>query len=267
MILDHLAAASRVRGAHLPTGGYPPSAHRPVSLAGAIRNASNRHAVIAEIKPASPSMGAIRMIPDPGELGAALAGGGCVGLSVLTEPELFGGSVEALQQVRARTTIPILRKDFITDLRQIAETQAISADAVLLIARLLGDDLPTFVRAALDAGLEPLVEVHTEEEMDSALATSTPLIGINNRDLATLQIDRSVTRRLAHLAAGAGRVVISESGIKTPGNLMELTPFADAFLIGTAVMAAPDPVTALKGFIHAGYQGENDENEKRETRD
>jgi indole-3-glycerol phosphate synthase len=267
MILDRLAAASRVRAALLPIEGHPSSAHRPVSLAGAIRNTSDRHAVIAEIKPASPSIGAIRRIPDPGELGAALAEGGCIALSVLTEPELFEGSVEALQQVRARTTVPILRKDFITDLRQIAETQAIGADAVLLIARLLGDDLPAFVDAALDAGLEPLVEVHTEEEMNAALATSTPLIGINNRDLATLQIDRSVTRRLAYLAAGAGRVVISESGIKTPGDLMELTPFANAFLIGTAVMAAPDPVTALKGFIHAGDQGKTDENEKRETRD
>ncbi len=265
MILDHLAATSGARAALLPDGGYPLSHHQPVSLAGAIRMNRARHAVIAEIKPASPSQGAIRTIPDPGPLGAALAGAGCVGLSVLTEPELFGGSVEVLQQVRAATTVPILRKDFITDLRQIAETRAIGADAVLLIARILGDDLPTFVDAALDAGLEPLVEVHNEEELDAALATSTPLIGINNRDLATLVIDRSVTRRLAHLTAGAGRVVISESGIKTPGDLLELTPFADAFLIGTALMAAQDPVTALGEFIHAGNQGEPDESEKRET--
>lgn len=253
MILDHLAAASRARAALLPTSGYPLSSHQPVSLARAIRDAGERHAVIAEIKPASPSQGAIRTIPDAGSLGAALAGAGCVGLSVLTEPELFGGSVQALQQVRAATTVPILRKDFITDLRQIAETRAMGADAALLIARLLGDDLPLFVGAALDAKLEPLVEVHTEDELNAALATGTPLIGINNRDLATLEIDRSVTRRLAHLAAGAGRIVISESGIRTPGDLLELTPFADAFLIGTAVMAAPDPVMALKGFIHAGH--------------
>lgn len=266
MILDHLAAASRTRAAHLPTsGGFPPSAHRPISLVGEIRNVSDRNAVIAEIKPASPSMGAIRTIQDAGNLGAALVGAGCVGLSVLTEPEWFGGSVEVLQQVRAATTVPILRKDFITDLRQIAETRAIGADAVLLIARILGDDLPVFVDAALNAGLEPLVEVHTEEELNAALATSTPLIGINNRDLATLVIDRSVTRRLARLASEAGRVVISESGIRTPGDLLELTPFADAFLIGTAVMAAPDPVTALAGFVHAGGERRTDANEKTET--
>ena len=266
MILDHLAAASRARAALLPTDGYPPPPYQPVSLARAIRDTRERHAVIAEIKPASPSQGAIRTIPDAGPLGAALAGAGCAGLSVLTEPEQFGGSIQALQQVRAATTVPILRKDFIVDLRQIAETRAIGADAVLLIARLLGDDLPLFIGAALDAGLEPLVEVHTEEELSAALTTDTLLIGINNRDLATLRIDRSVTLRLAHQAAGAGRIVISESGIRTPEDLLELSPFADAFLIGTALMAAPDPVMALKGFIHAGYQGEGTD-ENRQTRD
>jgi indole-3-glycerol phosphate synthase len=265
MILDDLAAASRARADQLPTD-QPSSSHRPVSLAGAIRESRGRHAVIAEIKPASPSEGAIRTISDPGALGRALAGAGCVGLSVLTEPGRFGGSVETLRQVRAATTAPILRKDFIVDLRQIAETRAIGADAVLLIARLLKDDLSRFVEAALDVGLEPLVEVHTEVELSAALATGTPLIGINNRDLATLRIDRTVTRRLAPLAAGAGRAIVSESGIRTPTDLLELAPFAGAFLIGTALMAAPDPVRALKGFIHAGYQGENMD-EQREIRE
>lgn len=261
MILDDLAAASRIRADQLPAD-QTPSSHRPISLASAIREIRGRHAVIAEIKPASPSEGAIRTVSDPGALGRALAMAGCTGLSVLTEPGRFRGSIEALGQVRAATTVPILRKDFIVDLRQIAETRAIGADAVLLIARLLGDDLPEFVDAALDAGLEPLVEVHTKEELSAALMTDAPLIGINNRDLTTFRIDRSVTTRLAPMAARAGRTVICESGIRTPDDLLDLAPYAGAFLIGTALMAAPDPITALQGFIHAGYQGENTDEER-----
>jgi indole-3-glycerol phosphate synthase len=179
------------------------------------------------------------------------ASGGCSALSVLTEPEFFHGRPEFIPAIRPEIQVPVLRKDFIIDERQLAETAALGADAVLLIARVLGDRLPDMVESALAYGLEPLVEVHSGGEVMSALATGTCMIGINNRDLDTLRIDLSTTLRLAPVIREAGLKVVSESGLLWPCDVRRLRSSADGFLIGSAIMSAKDPVKRLEGFLYA----------------
>ena len=145
----------------------------------------------------------------------------------------------------------MLRKDFIIDPRQLEETRSLGADAVLLIAAILGDRLNGFVERAMALGLEPLVEVHTRREAEIALATGAELIGVNNRDLQTMKIDLGTTLALGPGIRGAGRQVISESGIRTPGDIRALRPACNAFLIGTSIMASEDPRKALEEFVCA----------------
>ncbi len=130
-------------------------------------------------------------------MAGVLEQGGCIALSVLTEPYFFGGTCKDIARVKSAVSLPVLRKDFIIDERQIPESRALGADAVLLIAAVLKDRLPGFVDLVLDYGLEPLVEVRTGAEAEVALSTEATLIGINNRDLTTLGIDRSTTRILS----------------------------------------------------------------------
>jgi indole-3-glycerol phosphate synthase len=203
------------------------------------------------LKYASPSRGVLKRDPAPEIIAREFGDAGAVAVSVLTEPLFFGGSVENLARVRSVVSLPILRKDFIIDERQLHETRLLGADAVLLIARVLGEELPRFVESACDLGLEPLVEVHDRAEMDLALATGADLIGINNRDLSTLRIDLHTTRRLADLVHDAGRVVVSESGIQWPYDIRSLRDCCDAFLIGSAVMTAPDRRKRLEGLVFA----------------
>lgn len=213
MFLDDVIATTRMRCASLPTE-RPFQASSPVrSLRDAIEAHPPGHAIIAEIKPASPTNGRFRQIADIGALAAELAGAGACALSVLTEPVFFGGSPENLGRVRAATAVPVLRKDFIIDERQLAETRVLDGDAVLLIARLLGGRLGTYVDLAHEVGLEPLVEVQSEREAELALATDAALIGVNNRDLGTLRVDLSTTARLAPRIREAGVTVVSMSGI------------------------------------------------------
>ncbi len=251
MILDEIIRCTGRRVAALPD---PPAVDRSTpacSLAAAIRACRDRNAVIAELKYASPSRGVLRTEPDPGALAAEFVAGGAVALSVLTEPSFFGGSTENLVRARRAASVPILRKDFIIDPRQLAETKAIGADAVLLIARVLGENLSAFVDLAFDLGLEPLVEIHNRDEAELALATDAELIGINNRDLSTLKIDISTTRRLSGLVADEGRTVVSESGILWPYDVRNLRDCCDAFLIGSAIMSAKNRKKRLEGFVFA----------------
>ena len=161
------------------------------------------------------------------------------------------GSAENLVRARAAVSIPVLRKDFIIDERQVSETRAMGADAVLLIARILGDDLSRFVDAAHEVGLDALVEVRNRDEVEAALATEADLIGINNRDLGTFRVDLSTTRRLADLVRDEGRLVVSESGILWPYDVRSLCDCCDAFLVGSAIMNARDPKRRLEGFVFA----------------
>lgn len=248
VIMDEILRRTRERVAALPA--VPDSDRQPVSLTRAIRECRDRNPVIAEVKFASPSRGPIHPPGDPAAIAREYVAGGAVAISVLTEPFFFGGSPEKLAAVRRAVSVPILRKDFIIDPRQIPETKALGADAVLLIAAVLGPELASFVDGARELGLEPLVEVHTREEADLAVDAGADLIGINNRDLRTMSVDLTTTRRLAgHL--GPGRTIVSESGIRWPFDVRSLRDCCDGFLIGSALMADADRKKKLEGFVYA----------------
>lgn len=251
MILDAILETTRERVRALEGRPLPQPVHHPRSLAGAICEAAAGNAIIAEVKFSSPTRGSIRARTPPDELARELVSGGCCALSVLTEPSFFGGSPDDLARVRRAVEVPVLRKDFIIDPLQLEETRSLGADSVLLIACLLGDRLPDFVERALALGLEPLVEVHTREEAGIALLTGASLIGVNNRDLQTMQIDLGTTLALGPGLREAGRRVVSESGIRTPQDIRTLRPACDAFLIGSSVMASDDPRKALEGLVCA----------------
>ena len=251
MILDEIIRRTEKRVALLPATFPENGTKAHVSLIDAIRNKNGKNAVIAEIKCASPSRGTIRRNVDMTMMAGALAGSGCVALSVLTEPYFFGGTGQDIARVKSAVSIPVLRKDFIIDEQQIAETRALGADAVLLIAAVLKERLPVFVDLTQDYGLEPLVEVHNAEEIKIALATRTELIGINNRNLATLAIDRSTTRLLSQSVRSAGRTIVSESGMRSADDIREMKPYCDAFLIGSSIMAHVRPEKKLEEFVCA----------------
>jgi indole-3-glycerol phosphate synthase len=252
VILDDIVRRTEERVALLENepvhGGVPRSG---MDLSEAIVSAGYRHAVIAEIKPASPSSGTLSTDPAIEAIAEAYVRGGCTALSVVTEPFYFGGNIENISRARSVADVPILRKDFIIDERQVYETAALGADAVLLIARLLGSDLARFVDVALDLGIEPLVEIHNGDDLALAAATGCTLIGINNRNLCTMEMDLTTTTRLSEQVRRSGRLVVAESGIRTPGDVRRLSRYCDAFLIGTALMAAEDRKTTLEGFVYA----------------
>ncbi|MGA2917895.1 indole-3-glycerol phosphate synthase TrpC [Methanoregula sp.] len=251
MILDEIVRRSERRAALLPATFPEPPSRIHASLAGAIRGKNGKNAVIAEIKCTSPSGGMIRRNVDMAQMAGVLAEGGCVALSVLTEPYFFGGTGQDIARVRSAVNLPILRKDFIIDERQLAESRALGADAVLLIAAVLGARLPDFVDRAADYGLEPLVEVHNPEEVESALDTKAILIGINNRNLSTMTIDRSTTRILSKSVCREGRLIVSESGMRSADDVREMKQYCDAFLIGSSIMAHEHPRKKLEEFVCA----------------
>jgi indole-3-glycerol phosphate synthase len=251
MILDEIIRRTQKRVALLPET-FPENGTRShASLIDAIQKRNGRNAVIAEIKCASPSRGIIRRNVDMTMMAGALAGRGCVALSVLTEPYFFGGTGQDIARVKSAVGIPVLRKDFIIDERQITESRALGADAILLIAAVLKERLPAFVNLTQEFGLEPLVEVHTGSEVETALSTNAELIGINNRNLSTLRIDRSTTRFLSDSIRSAGRMIVSESGMQSADDIREMKPYCDAFLIGSSIMAHKHPEKKLEEFVCA----------------
>ena len=202
--------------------------------------------VIAEFKRASPSRGEIRPGADPAEIARAYAEAGAVALSVLTDRDFFRGCLDDLRRARASCDLPVLRKDFTIDRIQVLEARAAGADAVLLIVAALTDaTLRELLACARETGLDALVEVHTAEELERALALDAALVGINNRDLHSFKTDVEVTRALAPRAAG--RTVISESGLESCEQLRALaSDGVHAFLVGEALMRADDPGAALR---------------------
>jgi indole-3-glycerol phosphate synthase len=202
--------------------------------------------VIAELKPASPSRGIIREPFDAPELAIALKSAGAAALSVLTEGEFFGGSLKNLRDARKQVLLPALRKDFIFDPWQVWESRANDADSFLLIVAALDDVL---LRDLLALGrelqMEPLVEVHTREELDRALAAEATIIGVNNRDLKTLNVRLQTSFELIeHIPDSC--IAVAESGLRTNADLRELRAVGfDAFLIGEHLMQAADPAAAL----------------------
>lgn len=251
MILDEIIRKTQKRVAGLPSSFPEERRQGSASLAGAIQGRDGRNAIIAEIKCASPSRGIIRRNVDMAMMAGVLRDGGCIAISVLTEPYFFGGTVQDIARVKSAIDLPVLRKDFIIDERQIAESRALGADAVLLIAAILKERLPAFVDAALEYGLEPLVEVRTLQEAESALATKTRIIGINNRDLSTLAIDRSTTRNISGRIRPGGRLIVSESGMRSAEDVREMKQYCDAFLIGSSIMSHEHPRRKLEEFVCA----------------
>jgi indole-3-glycerol phosphate synthase len=206
--------------------------------------------VIAELKPASPSRGVIRDPFDPAALAQSLESSGAASLSVLTEGEFFRGSLKNLRDARKATQLPVLRKDFIFDSWQVWESRANDADSFLLIVAALGDGLlRDLIALARELRMEPLVEVHTAAELDRALAVEARIIGVNNRDLKTLDVRPETSFELISRIPD-DCIAVSESGIGTPAELAKLrTAGFDAFLIGTRLMLAPNPGEALRTLL------------------
>lgn len=201
--------------------------------------------ILAELKRRSPSRGEIRAGFDPVAIADRYGEAGAAALSVLTDGPFFGGSLDHLRAVRAATELPLLRKDFVVDPYQLDEARLAGADAVLLIAAVLGDALGELLRAAGERGLASLVEVHDEVELELALSAGAEIVGINNRDLRTFETDLSVFERLAPRVP-PGRVLVAESGISGPEDIDRLERAgAHAFLVGEHLMRAEDPGRAL----------------------
>jgi indole-3-glycerol phosphate synthase len=211
---------------------------------------AGRAAVIAEVKKASPSKGVLRADFRPAEIAASYERHGAAALSVLTDGPFFQGSREALEAARAATALPVLRKDFMIDAWQLYEARAMGADCILLIAAILDDaELADFESTARSLGMAVLVEVHDDAELERALRLSTPLVGINNRNLRTFEVSLDTT--LAMLPkVPAERLVVSESGIHAPADIARLRASGvHAYLVGEAFMRAPDPGAALASLV------------------
>ncbi len=217
----------------------------------AVLTQASRPRIIAEIKPRSPSRGVIRADFEPVSCAKAYFEGGAAAISVLTDNRYFGGELAYLEIVRRAVPLPLLRKDFVVDAYQVDEARVAGADAILLIvAAFPGADSAAEIRRlrerAGSLGLDALVEVHDDREFEIALESGADLIGVNNRDLGTFEVDLEISERLAGRAP-AGVVVVAESGIFTAKDIARLeSAGADAFLVGEALMREPDPGVALR---------------------
>jgi indole-3-glycerol phosphate synthase len=233
--LDELVEAARSEG---PTRGFA------AALA-----AADGLAVVAEVKKRSPSLGDLAPEAVPGVLAKAYADGGATCLSVLTDAEFFGGSPSDLGEARAATDLPVLRKDFTVSERDVCDARLIGADAVLLIVAALSDDeLGRFLALAADVGLDALVEVHDEAEAGRALAVGATVVGVNQRDLATFEVDTDRAVRVAS-AIPDGVVKVAESGIRGPGDAARLAAAGyHAVLVGEALVTSDDPAAAVRAL-------------------
>jgi indole-3-glycerol phosphate synthase len=261
-LLETIVAATRrsvaARQAAVPLASLERGAS--MRAAGSFREAltsGRRPRMIAECKRRSPSRGVLRRQYDPAAIAAAYAKAGAAAISVLTEPAFFDGALEHLAWVRATVDIPILRKDFIVTDYQLFEARAAGADAVLLIVAafdylgpgVTGPRLPDLVARARELALDVLVEVHDAPELERALEAGADIIGVNNRNLRTLDVTLDVARRLA-ARIPAGVVKVAESGLRTPDDISALASLGyDAFLVGERFMTSPDPAAALIDLI------------------
>jgi indole-3-glycerol phosphate synthase len=210
-------------------------------------------AVIAEVKRASPSKGALAAIADPASLAVDYEAGGARIISVLTEKRRFGGSIEDLAAVREAVGVPVLRKDFVLSSYQLWEARAYGADlALLIVAALEQNALVSLVERAMSIGLVPLVEVHTAEELERAIDAGVTVLGINTRNLKTLEVDRSVFAKLAPKVPD-GIIKIAESGVRGPHDLLAYAAAgADAVLVGESLVTGKDPRSAVADLVTAG---------------
>jgi indole-3-glycerol phosphate synthase len=206
--------------------------------------------IIAECKRRSPSRGVLRTAYEPVAIASGYERAGAAAISVLTEPGFFDGSLAHLDAVRTAVTIPLLRKDFMVDEYQLLEARAAGADAILLIVAALDDhSLKTLGRSAAEHGMAALVEVHDATECARAIDAGATIIGVNNRNLRTLEVDLNASNEVSAMLP-AGVIGISESGLKTPADLQRMKALGyQAFLMGERFMIAPDPGAALAGLI------------------
>ncbi len=224
--------------------------------------------IIAEIKKASPSKGVIREDFNPIKIAQIYNQNGASVISVLTDKEYFKGDIDYLLQIRPFTTVPLLRKDFIIDERQILEAVAYGADSYLLIAKVLSrSELRNLIKYGKEFELEPLVEVHTLEEGLKALESGAKIIGINNRNLETFEVDINITRELApKLREEGAEIIVSESGLETYEQLKDLKDnySVDAFLIGETLMRATDIGAKLRELLGKTKKDKSEESKKEE---
>jgi indole-3-glycerol phosphate synthase len=225
-------------------------AQRKPALDFALALVGDKTRLIAEVKRASPSRGILRPDFNPMELAKTYAQGGAAAISVLTEANYFQGSIEHLAAIKAEVTLPLLRKDFVFEQYQLYESRAYGADALLLIVAILSQQqLEELLLLSHSLGLKCLVEVHNEAEVERALLGGAEIIGINNRDLTTFQVDINTTRRLLPLIP-KGRIVVSESGISRREDIEKLKEWGvNAVLVGEALVTANDIPTKMKELI------------------
>jgi indole-3-glycerol phosphate synthase len=249
--LDRILAAHRARAAADDRAMAPLVAEAraqslPRGFAAALRDAEGL-AVIAEVKRRSPSKGDLAADLDPAALAQAYERGGAACLSVLTDGEFFGGSPDDLRAARAATRVPVLRKDFTVSPADVCDARIMGADAVLLIAAALDDDeLADLHTLAVDVGLDALVEVHDEAELDRALAAGAHLVGVNQRDLVTFEVDHE---RAARVGAAIPPTVVrvAESGVRGPDDAATLAAAGfDAVLVGELLVTSGDPAAAIE---------------------
>lgn len=239
----------------------------PRDVVAALRQ-SDDLAVIAEVKRASPSAGAIADHVDPSEQARAYASGGAAAVSVLTEPTHFGGSLEDLRGVRRSVDLPILRKDFIVEEAQVLEARAAGADSILLITSCLDDDaLGRLLARSRGLGMEPLVETHDDADLERALATDAAVVGVNARNLESLEVDvPSALARIRRMPTD--RIAVLESGVQTAAHAEAARAAgAAAVLVGEALMRAADPAVLIHELRAAGtrtpFRGRPQEQEAR----
>ncbi len=232
-------------------GVYKISQRLPKSKINLIENIrKNKHAsLITEIKFSSPSLGNIRNVSDPIEIAKVMIEGGAVGLSVLTQPHLFDGSPQYFQKVRSAVNVPLLMKDVVIDKVQIDAAERIGADCVLLIQSIfnqkLANDIDEFIAHSHKKGLVVLLESHTKSEFADSIKTDADLLGINNRNLDTLEIDLKTTKHVLK-DRNEKRIILSESGIESTNDIKFLHECgADAFLVGSSIMKSKD----IKGLV------------------
>jgi len=226
--------------------------HKPISLAKKIKTATN-NAIIAEIKPISPTRGPLRPQLDPVATALKLQSGGATGLSILTEPDNFGGSLHSLTSIRRHVRMPLLMKDIIIDDRQIIAGMNAGADCILLIQTVLsrrGIRATDLIAKAHDSQLEVLLEIHDNEELEYAITSNTDMVGINNRNLTNLAIDLNTTQKLLHSKI-EDKVIITESGLETVEDIRKMRKHVDGFLIGSSIMLAEDIESKVREFVLA----------------